>query len=170
MSSDPHYDSQGRAAQGEFYSSGGLNESTGREPFEDGRSIEKETIGGRSTDDSFTSSSNTGAATGFGSNTGTSTQYGSNTAANEYERSTSGAATTTGLGAGAGSGSSFDNTRSGLTDDDNYGSSRTGGDNDVDDRSHGYGQHKGQGNLGGHTFGDEGECREHQQAMRCERR
>jgi len=33
--SDPTFDSQGNAAVGQFYSSGGKNDTTGREPFED---------------------------------------------------------------------------------------------------------------------------------------
>lgn len=179
MSNDPHFDSQGRAAQGEFYSSGGLNDSTGREPFEDGRHIETEVIGGGR------------GGSSVGANT-TTTTYGSNTAAQEYERSTEGAiraggaqgatfdsnntsninrdnefGSGAGLGSGVGSGlgssgaTTFDsNNTDNINRDNEFGSSggsRGDGDNDVDDRSHGYGVHKGQGNLGGHTFGDEGE-------------
>lgn len=104
QSTHSHFDSQGlgAATQDETYSSGGLNDSTGREPFED-PNVEKEIIGGQASTTTTTSqahpiiptTTNTFSAVGHGVNTvDTTTQHGLKAVDREHERPTSSATTT----------------------------------------------------------------------------
>jgi hypothetical protein len=138
QSSDPTFDPRGNAAVGEFYSSGGKNDSTGREPFED---TSRDFIGGgdrHATTGGHHSSGLTGGDYSSGGGIGGATSRTGNTGIG---------GATGGFEAGRNTGDDFGSSRTGgLTGGDSYGSDRAA--RDYDSRT---GEHEHHSHSGTHT-------------------